>query len=80
MDQSFRLVHWLSITLSLRKTVKNPSIWKEILPGLFLGYALYARGIWKGDIMVADIDELETMDASEIYSEKLNAKDVTCPK
>ena len=38
---------------------------KKVLPGLFLGYALYAGGIWKGDIMVADIEELETMDASE---------------
>ena len=43
---------------------------KKVLPGLFLGYALYAEGIWKGDIMVADIEELETMDASEIYSKK----------
>ena len=41
---------------------------KKVLPGLFLGYALYAGGIWKGDILVADIEELETMDASEIYS------------
>ena len=40
------------------------------LLGLFLGYALYAGGIWKGDISVADIEELETMDASEIYSKK----------
>ena len=29
-------------------------------------------GIWKVDIMVADIEELETMDASEIYSKRLN--------
>ena len=29
---------------------------------------------WKGDIMVADIEELEEMDASEIYSRRLNAK------
>ena len=28
MDLSIRLVHWLSISLFLRKTVKNPSIWK----------------------------------------------------
>ena len=49
---------------------------KKALPGLFLGYALYAEGIWKGDIMVADIEELETMDASEIYSKRLNAKEV----
>ena len=30
--------------------------------------------------MVADIEELETMDASEIYSKRLNAKEVTFPK
>ena len=53
---------------------------KKVLPGLFLGYALYAGGIWKGDIMVADIEELETMDASEIYSKRLNAKEVIFPK
>ena len=43
---------------------------KKVLPGLFLGYALYAVRIWKGDVLVADIEELETMDASEIYSKK----------
>ena len=43
---------------------------KKVLPGLFLGYAVYAGGIWKGDIMVADVEELETMDAPEIYSKK----------
>ena len=47
---------------------------KKVLPGLFIGCALYAGGIWKGDIMVADIEELETMDASEIYSQRLNPK------
>ena len=50
---------------------------KKVLPGLFLGYALYAGGLWKGDILVvADIEELETMDTSEIYSERLDAKEV----
>ena len=49
---------------------------KKVLPGLFFGYALYAGRIWKGDIMVADLEELETMDASEIYSKRLNAKEV----
>ena len=39
---------------------------KKVLPGLFLGYALYAVGIWKGDVLIADLEELETMDASEI--------------
>ena len=53
---------------------------KKVLPGLFLGYALYAEGIWKGDVLVADLEELETMDASEIYSKRLNAKEVIIPK
>ena len=34
---------------------------KEVLPGLFLGYALYAGIIWKGDVLVADLEELETI-------------------
>ena len=53
---------------------------KKVLPGLFLGYALYAERIWKGDVLIADLEELETMDASEIYSKRLNAKEVIFPK
>ena len=53
---------------------------KKILPGLFLGYAVYAGRIWKGDVLIADLEELETMDASEIYSKRLNAKEVIFPK
>ena len=47
---------------------------KKVLPGLFLGYALHAGGIWKGDVLIADLKELETMDASEIYSKKTQCK------
>ena len=49
---------------------------RKFLPGLFLGYALYAGGIWKGDVLIADLE----MDASEIYSKRLNAKEVIFPK
>ena len=49
---------------------------KKVLPGLFLRYALYAGGIWKGDVLIAELEELETMDASEIYSKRLHAKQV----
>ena len=49
---------------------------KKVLLGLFLGYALYAGRIRTGDVLVADLEELETMDASEIYSKRLNAKEV----
>ena len=53
---------------------------KKVLPGLFLGYALYAGRILKGDVLVADLEEMETMSASEIYSKRLNAKEVVFPK
>ena len=43
---------------------------KKVLPGLFLECGLYAGVFWKGDVLVADLEELETMDASEIYSKK----------
>ena len=65
-------------------TVKDQSrihqFGKQVLPGLFFGYALYAGRIWKGDALIADLEELETMDASEIYSKRLNAKEVIFPK
>ena len=52
----------------------------KVLPGIFLGYALYAGGIWKRrHIMVADIEELEEMDASELHARRLNAKEVLTP-
>ena len=80
-DQSVRLVHWLSITLSLRRTSQESiDLEKKVLPGLFLGYALYAEGIRKGDVLVADLEKLETMDASEIYSKRLDAKEVIFPE
>ena len=47
----------------------------KVLPGIFLGYALYAGGIWKGDILVAD-EEFEKMDASEIHARRPNATKV----
>ena len=29
----------------------------KVLPGIFLGYALHAGGIWRGDIMLADSEK-----------------------
>ena len=52
--------------ISAKDQSKIHQFGKKVLPGLFLRYALYAGRIWKGDILVADVEELETMDASEI--------------
>ena len=49
---------------------------KKVLFGMFFGYALYAGEIWKGEALIADLVDLETMDASEIFSKRLNAKEV----
>ena len=51
----------------------------KVLPGKFLGRALHAGWIWKGDILVADVEELEKMDASEIHARRLYAKEVLTP-
>ena len=42
---------------------------KKVLLGLFSGYALYVGRIWKGDILVADMEEQENLDVSEILIE-----------
>ena len=52
----------------------------KVLPGIILGYALYAGRIWKGNIMVADIEDLEEMDASELHARRFNAKEVLTPQ
>ena len=39
---------------------------KKVLPEIFFGYAIFAGKIWKGDILVADIEELETMDRNSV--------------
>ena len=41
---------------------------KKVLHGIFLGYALYAGTIRKGNIMVADLEELEEMGTPEIHA------------
>ena len=51
----------------------------KVFPGKFLGYVVYAGGIWNGDIMVAYIEELEEIDASELHARRLNAKEVLTP-
>ena len=67
-------------TISAKDQSRLPQFGAKVLPGIFLGYALYVGGIWKGDIMVADIEELEEMDASELHARKLSAKGVLTPQ
>ena len=41
--------------ISGRDQSRHQLFGKRALPGMFLGYALSVEGIWKGDIMVADL-------------------------
>ena len=49
---------------------------KKVLPGIFLGYELIAEGIWKGDILIADLEDLEKLVASDICPRRINAKEI----
>ena len=81
-DLLFHLVHWLSIVLLLRRTShESINLERKFYPGLFPRIrSVRGVGIWKGDVLIADLEELETMDASEIYSTRLNAKEEIFPK
>ena len=65
--------------ISLKYQSRLHQFGPKVLPGFLLGYALHAGGIWERDILVADIEELEQMDASEIHARRLNAKEVLTP-
>ena len=80
-DRLFHLVHWLSMTPKLRRTSQE-SINLERKSYLDCSSDTHCtRGrIWKGDVLVADLEELKTMDASEIYSKRINAKEAVFHK
>ena len=80
-DLLFHLVHWLSISsFYCEGSVTHPSIWKENFTWIVPRIRSLRGGNLKGDVLIADFEELETMDASEIYSKRLNAKEVIFPK
>ena len=62
--------------ISPRDRAKLHQFGEKVLSSRFLGYALIAGGIWKGYFLIADIEELEKLEASEIYPQRLNAKEV----
>ena len=62
--------------MSARDQARLHQCGKKVLPGIFLEFALIAGGIWKGYILIADIEGLENLEASEIYIRRMNAKEV----
>ena len=68
-------IGWISSNLNAWSN-KSSSFRKEVLPGIFRGYALIAGGLWKGDIPIADLEEFQNVEASEIYPHRINAKEI----
>ena len=62
--------------MSIRDQSRPHQFGKKVLPGIFLGYELIAGGIWKGDILRADLEDLENLDVSDIYPRRIKAKEV----
>ena len=64
-----------SVILFLRKTSQGSINLVRLLNLEYSSDVHCLRGgIWKGDIFVADIEELESLDASEIHARRLDAK------
>ena len=74
-DYSIWFIGWVS-PFNCEGSVKKPSIWKESLTWIVPRVRPVHGVFCKGDVLIADREELETMDASEIYSKRLNAKEV----
>ena len=74
-DHSVWFIGWV-LPISAKDQSRIHQFGKESLTWI-VPWVRFVRGrIWKVDMLVADIEELETMDASEIYSKRLNAKEV----
>ena len=43
---------------------------------MFLGCELLAGGLWKGDILIADLEELRKLDESDLYPRRINATEI----
>ena len=76
-DQYYRLEQWSNVTLFLRKTSRDCiSSAQKSLQVYFSAMYCTRGGNWKGDIMVADIEESEQTDASKLYARRLSAREV----
>ena len=61
---------------SLEDQTRIHQFGKKVLPVIFLGCEPVAKRIWKGDILRADLEDLEKLDASDVYSRRIKEKQV----
>ena len=58
--------------ISTRDQMRIHRFGKKVLPGVLSGIYI---DLWEGDILIADLEDLEKLDASEIYPRRINAKE-----
>ena len=62
--------------ISARDQSRLHQFGKQVLLWIFLGYELIAGRIWKVNFLIAELEDLEKLDESEIYHRRINAKEV----
>ena len=68
------------VTLFLRKTYRDNISSEQKCCQVYSSVMYCTRGwIWKRDLVIADIKEMEQVDASELHTRRLNAKEVLTP-
>ena len=73
-NDSFWSNGWMPSDFTAR-LVRTSSIWQEST-AWYLSWARIDRGrIWKGDIIIADLEDLEKLDASDIDPRRINARE-----
>ena len=75
--QWYLLEQWLNIIRFLQETSQGST---NLVRKCYRGTWANRWGIWKWDILVADLEELGQMDASEIHPRRINAKEVWTPQ
>ena len=78
-DQYFRFVRWSNITLFLPKTCRDCIISARESYQEYSSVMYCARGESGKKTLIADIEELEQMHASELHARRPNAKEVLTP-
>ena len=74
----FCTIFWISSDFFTRP-VEAPLIWEERFTWNVPQICINRGKIWRGDILVADMEEMENMDTSDIYPRRINAKEVLTP-
>ena len=71
------LWHAVAILRDIQDLLADGKSQNERIFGESFQDMLYSRGeFWEEDILTAEIEELEKLDASEIYPRRLNAREV----